>query len=78
MKSEGAFSNLQQVQIECAAKNSEAHNGFEFSFEAPTGGAAAKPPPKPARATVHIPLVASYVEVLSSSYCANCCGRVCG
>ena len=34
-KSEGAPSNLQQVQIERAAKNSKARNGFEFSFEAP-------------------------------------------
>ena len=38
-KSEGAPSNLQRVQIERAAKNSKARNGFEFSF-APTGGAA--------------------------------------
>ena len=47
IKSEGAPSNLQQVQIERAAKNSKARNGFEFSFEAPIGGAAAKPPSKP-------------------------------
>ena len=77
-KSEGAPSNLQRVQIERAAKNSKACNGFEFSFETPTGGAAAKAPPKPARTTAHTPSVASYVEVLSSSYCASCRGRLCG
>ena len=77
-KSEGAPSNLQQAQIEHAAKNSKARNGFEFSFEAPTGGAAARPPPKPARTTAHTPSVASYVEVLSSSYCTSCRGRLFG
>ena len=48
VKSEGAPSSLQQVQIERAAKNSKPRNNFEFSFQAPTGAAAAKPPPKPA------------------------------
>ena len=71
-------SNLQQVQIQRAAKNSKADNGFEFSFEAPTRGAPPKPPPTPARTTAGTPLVASYVEVLSSSYCASCRGRLCG
>ena len=71
IKSEGAPSNLQQVQIERAAKNSKAHNGFEFSVEAP------KAPPKPARTTAYTPSVASYVDVLSSSYCASCRGRLC-
>ena len=47
IKSEGAVSTLQQVQIERAAQNSKARNGFEFSFEAPTGGASAKPPNQP-------------------------------
>ena len=80
-KSEGAPSNHQPVQIECAAKNAKARNGFEFSFEAPTGGVAAKPPPKPARTTAHTPSVASYIEVLielSSSYCASCRCRLFG
>ena len=45
IKSKGAPSTLQQVQIERAA--SKARNGFKFSFAAPTGGAAAKPPPSP-------------------------------
>ena len=47
IKSEGAPSNLQQVQIKRAAKNSNARNGFEFSVEAP------KAPFKPARTTAY-------------------------
>ena len=78
IKSEGAPSTLQQVHIERAAKNSKARNGFGFSFEAPTGAAAAKPHPKPAPTTAHTPSVASYVQVLSSSYCGSCCGQLCG
>ena len=78
IKSEGAPSTLQQVQIERAAKNSKARNGFEFSFEAPTGGAPAKPPPKPAPTIAHTPSVASYAQVLSSLYCASCRGLLCG
>ena len=77
-KSEGAPSNLQHVQIERAAKNLKARNGFEFSVEAPTRGAAPKPPPKPARTTAHTPSAASYVELLSSSNYASCRGRLCG
>ena len=78
IKSQGAPSTLQQVQIERAAKNSKARNGFEFSFEAPTGAVAAKPPPKPTPTTAHTPSVASYVQVLSLSYCGSCCRRLCG
>ena len=43
--SEGAPSTLQQVQIERAAKNSKARNGFEFSFEAPTRLGTGEPRP---------------------------------
>ena len=78
IKSEGSPSTLQQVQIERAAKISKARNGFEFSFEAPTGGATAKPPPKPAPTTAHTPSVASYVQVQSLSCCGSCRGRFCG
>ena len=61
IKSEGAPSNLQQVQIECVAKNSKARNGFEFSVEAP------KAPPKPARTTAYTPSV----RVAAASYAGS-------
>ena len=66
------------MPIKRAAKNLKARNGFEFSFEAPTRGAAAKPPPKPAPTIAHTPSVASYVQVLSSPSCASCRGRLRG
>ena len=78
IKLEGAPSTLQQMQSERAAKNSKGRKGFQFSFEAPTGGAAAKPTPKPAPTIAHTPSAASYVQVLSSSYCTSCRGRLCG
>ena len=50
IQSEGAPSTLQQVQIECVAKNSKERNVFEFSFEAPTTAAATKKTTPQARA----------------------------
>ena len=77
VKFEGAPWSMQQMQIEPTTKKSKPRNGLEFSFQAPTGAAAAKPPPKPASTTSHTPWVPSYVLVLSSLYCLSYRGRIC-
>ena len=79
VKAEGAPSTLQQVQIERAAKNSKPRNGFEFSLKPPT---AASPHQSPQSQAASAPTttqsIGTFVEVLSSSNCDSCRGKLCG
>ena len=79
VKAEGAPSTLQQVQIECAAKNSKPRKGFEFSSKPPTAASPQQPPQSQATSPPTMTQsIGSFVQVLSSSYCSSCRGKLCG
>ena len=86
IKAEGAPSTLQQVQIERVAKNSKPRNGFEFSYTRPatalsshTRALPQQPPQSQAAPTpTTTQSISGFVEVLGSSYCSSCRGKLCG
>ena len=79
IKAEGVPSTLQQVQIERAAKNSKPRNGFEFSYKPPANAAPQQPPqPHAASPPTTAQSIGSFVEVVGSSYCSSCRGKLCG
>ena len=79
VKAEGASSTLQQVQIEHAAKNSQPCNGFEFSLKPPTAATPQQPPQSQAAfPPTTTQSIGSFVDILGSSYCSSCRGKLCG
>ena len=79
IKAEGVPLTLPQVQVERAAKNSKPRNGFEFSYKPPAAAA----PQQPLQSQAASPptttqSISNFVEVLGSSYCSSCRGKLYG